>query len=190
MQLVICIAIIFLHFFVVLMYAIVDIETTGGNYRDGKITEIAILHFDGEKVTDKFTTLINPQQPVQWFVKNLTGISDDMLKHAPTFSQVAKKIIEYTQDRIFVAHNVAFDYNFIKHEFELLGYNFDRKKMCTVKMSRKIIPGLPSYSLGRLCESLDIKIMNQHRAEGDAQATALLVKHLIATTGQNPLLLL
>ncbi len=172
------------------MYAVVDIETTGGSYKTGKITEIAILQFNGYEVTDKFVTLINPQIPIPWFVKNLTGIDDKMVAKAPLFSQVASKIAEYTENRIFVAHNIGFDYNFVKQEFQYLGHEFDRKKICTVKLSRKIVPDLPSYSLGKLCQSLEIDVFDRHRAEGDAQATALLMRKLLQLSKKNQIKIL
>ena len=172
------------------MYAVVDIETTGGSYKTGKITEIAILQFNGYEVTDKFVTLINPQIPIPWFVKNLTGIDDKMVAKAPLFAEVASKIAEYTENRIFVAHNIGFDYNFVKHEFQYLGHEFDRKKICTVKLSRKIVPDLPSYSLGKLCQSLEIDVFDRHRAEGDAQATALLMRKLLQLSKKNQIKIL
>jgi DNA polymerase-3 subunit epsilon len=161
------------------MYAVIDIETTGGSYKQGKITEIAILHFNGYEVTDKFVTLINPEMPISWFVKKLTGIDDRMVAKAPKFNEVAAKIAEFTENRIFVAHNINFDYNFVKQEFNNLGLPFERKKICTVKLSRKVAPNLPSYSLGKLCESFQIDVFDRHRAEGDAQATALLMRKLL-----------
>lgn len=172
------------------MYAVVDIETTGGSYKTGKITEIAILQFNGYEVTDKFVTLINPQIPIPWFVKNLTGIDDKMVAKAPLFGEVASKIAEYTENRIFVAHNIGFDYNFVKQEFQYLGHEFDRKKICTVKLSRKIVPDLPSYSLGKLCQSLEIDVFDRHRAEGDAQATALLMRKLLQLSKKNQIKIL
>jgi len=172
------------------MYAVVDIETTGGSYKTGKITEIAILQFNGYEVTDKFVTLINPQIPIPWFVKNLTGIDDKMVAKAPLFSEVASKIAEYTENRIFVAHNIGFDFNFVKQEFQYLGHEFDRKKICTVKLSRKIVPDLPSYSLGKLCQSLEIDVFDRHRAEGDAQATALLMRKLLQLSKKNQIKIL
>ena len=172
------------------MYAVVDIETTGGSYKTGKITEIAILQFNGYEVTDKFVTLINPQIPIPWFVKNLTGIDDKMVAKAPHFGEVASKIAEYTENRIFVAHNIGFDYNFVKQEFQYLGHEFDRKKICTVKLSRKIVPDLPSYSLGKLCQSLEIDVFDRHRAEGDAQATALLMRKLLQLSKKNQIKIL
>jgi len=161
------------------MYAIIDIETTGGSYLNGKITEIAILHFNGYEVTDKFVTLINPEMPIPWFVRKLTGIDDRMVANAPKFYEVADKIDAFTENKIFVAHNIGFDYSYVKQEFAYLGHIFERKKLCTVKLSRKIVPNLPSYSLGKLCDSLNIQVFDRHRAEGDATATALLMRHLL-----------
>lgn len=172
------------------MYAVVDIETTGGSYKSGKITEIAILQFNGYEVTDKFVTLINPEIPIPWFVRNLTGIDDKMVSTAPKFIEVAPKIAEFTENRIFVAHNIGFDYNFVKQEFHYLGRDFERKKMCTVKLSRKVVPDLPSYSLGKLCDSLQIEVFDRHRAEGDAQATALLMRKLLQLSKKNQIKIL
>jgi DNA polymerase-3 subunit epsilon len=172
------------------MYAVIDIETTGGSYKTGKITEIAILQFNGFEVTNKFVTLINPEIPIPWFVKNLTGIDDKMVASAPKFGEVAAKIAEFTQNRIFVAHNIGFDYNFVKQEFQYLGHDFERKKICTVKLSRKVVPDLPSYSLGKLCDSLQIEVFDRHRAEGDAQATALLMRKLLQLSNKNQIKIL
>ena len=153
------------------MYSIVDIETTGGNNKTGKITEIAIYNFDGEKVIDSFVTLINPECYIPTFITDITGITNEMVAKAPKFYEVAKKIVEITSNRIFVAHNVNFDFNFIKKEFSELGYEFNRKKLCTVVLSRKYFPGHKSYSLGKICDDLGIEINGRHRAAGDALAT-------------------
>ncbi len=157
------------------MYSIVDIETTGGD----KITEISILVFDGEKVVDEFTSLVNPECTIPYYITTLTGINDRMVANAPKFYEIAKKVLEITENTIFVAHSVNFDYNIIQKEFKALGANFQRKKLCTVRLSRKIIPGLASYSLGKLCSSLHIPISNRHRAKGDADATVILFKMLL-----------
>jgi DNA polymerase-3 subunit epsilon len=158
------------------MFAIIDIETCGGkfNYPGGRITEICILIHDGLSVVDKFSTLIDPECYISPFYSNLTGITNEMVIGAPKFYEVAKKIHELTGNRTFVAHNVSFDYNFIRDEFASLGFHFERKKLCTVKLSRKLIPGKKSYSLGKLCDSLGISNNARHRAEGDAVATAQL----------------
>ncbi len=155
-----------------MMYAIVDIETTGGYAQNHRVTEVAIYHFDGKRITDKFTTLLNPERNIPDFITGLTGITTEMTASAPTFEEMAAEIFEWLKDRVFVAHNAHFDYSFLKKEFEEVGIQWQAKKLCTVRLSRKIIPGLDSYSLGALAESLGIKIPNRHRAGGDAYATA------------------
>lgn len=163
------------------LYAVVDVETTGGSYQNARLTEIAVYLFDGREIVKEFTTLINPEQPIPYMITRLTGITDEMVADAPKFYQIAKQIVEITEGAIFVGHNVSFDYNFIRHEFRSLGYNFKRQTICTVKMSRKILPGYSSYSLGKLCNSLGIEIYNRHRAAGDALATTYLLKLLLET---------
>jgi DNA polymerase-3 subunit epsilon len=160
------------------MYAVVDIETTGGNSNHGKITEIAIYIHNGLEVVDEYATLIDPETTIPEFITRLTGISNEMVAGAPKFYEVAKKIVEITEGKIFVAHNSAFDYNFIKAEFRNLGYPFNRDTLCTVKASRKLLPGMPSYSLGKLCAHLGIGLENRHRAGGDALATVRLLELL------------
>ncbi|WP_139958817.1 exonuclease domain-containing protein [Flavicella sediminum] len=156
-------------------YAIVDIETNGGV----KITEISIFVFDGEKVIDEYTTLINPECNIPAFITNLTGITNTMVKEAPKFYEVAKDIFEATEDCVFVAHNVNFDYNIISKEFKELGLSYKRKKLCTVRLSRKLLPGRKSYSLGKLCLSEGIPLVDRHRARGDAEATTILFEKLL-----------
>ncbi|WP_111708479.1 exonuclease domain-containing protein [Lutibacter citreus] len=158
------------------MYAIVDIETTG---HSSKITEISIFIFDGEKVIDEYTTLVNPECSIPPFITNLTGITNAMVGNAPRFYEIAKKVQKITENCIFVAHNVNFDYNIIHKEFKDLGFEFKRKKLCTVRLSRKLIPGLKSYSLGALCSSQNIEIQDRHRAKGDAEATTILFEQLL-----------
>jgi DNA polymerase-3 subunit epsilon len=170
------------------MFAIVDIETCGGKfeYRRGHIIEICILVHDGLTVVDKFSTLINPQCYIAPTYTRISGITNDMVEDAPTFAQVAKKIWEMTDGKIFVAHNVGFDYGFIKEEFNSLGAKFKRDTLCTVRLSRKLIPGRKSYSLGNLCESLGIGNDARHRAEGDAVATAQLFDILMQIKSTHP----
>jgi DNA polymerase III subunit epsilon len=172
-----------------LMFAIIDIETCGGKfeYQKGRITEICVLVHDGLQLVDNFTTLINPECYISPFYTNLTGISNQMVKDAPTFGEVAKKVWELTQNRIFIAHNVSFDYRFIQSEFLSLGAEYTRDTLCTVRLSRKLIPGYPSYSLGKLCNSLGIDNKARHRAEGDALATAQLFNHLLQVKNNHPL---
>lgn len=161
------------------MYSVVDIETTGNGYKGQKITEISVFLFDGEKIIDEFTSLVNPEQAIPYFITNLTGITEAMVRTAPKFYEIAKKVAEITKDAIFVAHNVNFDYNIIRDEFKSLGFDFKRKKLCTVRLSRKIIPGLSSYSLGNICTAEGIEIAARHRAKGDAEATVELFRRLL-----------
>jgi DNA polymerase-3 subunit epsilon len=161
------------------MYAIVDIETTGGYAEKHRITEVAIYNHDGIQVTDVFHTLINPGRYIPQFITGLTGITTEMVIGSPTFEEVADEILKRLQGKVFVAHNAHFDYAFLKKEFEQVGVNLQAKKLCTVRLSRKIIPGLRSYSLGSLAESLGIEILNRHRAGGDAAATASIFDHLL-----------
>lgn len=167
------------------MFTIVDIETTGGVYNYGKITEIAILIHNGEHLTESFQTLINPGIDIPLYITRLTGITNKMVRDAPRFFEVAGKIVELTTARTFVAHHVQFDYRFVREEFKSLGYDFVRKKLCTVELSRKLIPGLRSYSLGNLCESLGIPHFEKHRAAGDAMATARLFELLLEKNREN-----
>tara|TARA_B110000259_G_scaffold23060_1_gene23728 strand:- start:594 stop:1949 length:1356 start_codon:yes stop_codon:yes gene_type:complete len=161
------------------LYSVVDIETTGNGYKGQKITEISVFLFDGEKIIDEFTSLVNPEQAIPYFITNLTGITEAMVRTAPKFYEIAKKVAEITKDAIFVAHNVNFDYNIIRDEFKSLGFDFKRKKLCTVRLSRKIIPGLSSYSLGNICTAEGIEIAARHRAKGDAEATVELFSRLL-----------
>ncbi len=160
-------------------YAIVDIETTGGYAAGSGITEIAILIHDGVGVVDRFTSLVNPQRPIPLYIQAMTGISDELVADSPTFGELAAEIHRWLDGRVFVAHNVNFDYSFLRHHLEETGYRWTAPKLCTVRMSRKIRPGLPSYSLGRLCDALGIAINNRHRALGDAEATAVLFGNLL-----------
>lgn len=162
------------------MYAILDIETTGGQFNEEGITEIAIYKFDGHEIVDQFISLVNPEKPIQPFVVKLTGINNAMLRSAPKFYEVAKRIIEITQDCIVVAHNSSFDYRILRTEFSRLGYDYIRPTLCTVELSQKLIPGQPSYSLGKLVRSLGIPVADRHRASGDAMATVKLFKMLLA----------
>jgi DNA polymerase-3 subunit epsilon len=161
------------------LYSILDVETTGGKYNEEGITEIAIYRFDGEKIVDQFISLINPEIPIQPFVQHLTGINDKMLVNAPKFYQIAKRILEITNNSVLVAHNSSFDFRMLKIEFDRLGYQFNIPQLCTVKLSKKIIPDLDSYKLGNLVKSVGIPISNRHRASGDALATVELFKLLL-----------
>lgn len=161
------------------MFAIVDIETTGGNAQYGGITEIAIILHNGTNIEGTYETLVNPQQHVPRYITALTGISDYMLADAPSFEAIADKIYSLLNGRVFVAHNVNFDYSFIHHRLQQCGYNWQAKKLCTVRYARKVLPGKQSYSLGNITRELDIAITNRHRAGGDAIATVALLEQLM-----------
>jgi len=162
------------------MYTVLDIETTGGKYNQEGITEIAIHRFDGHEVVDKFISLVNPEKDIQPFVVKLTGINNKMLRTAPKFHEIAKRIVEITEDAVLVAHNAQFDYRILRTEFRRLGYDFERKTICTVDLSKKLLPDAESHSLGKLVRSLGIAVSDRHRANGDALATLKLFKLLLA----------
>ena len=165
------------------MYAIVDIETTGGYAANNAITEVAIVLYDGNHQVKRFESLVNPGIPIPSYVQTLTGITDSMVSDAPTFDDLAEEIYEMLDDAIFVAHNVNFDYSFLKYQLKASGFELKDRKLCTVRLSRKVFPGFPSYSLGNLCRQLGIDISNRHRAGGDVDATVRLFgKILISDT--------
>jgi len=157
------------------LFAVVDIETTGSYAAANGITEIAIVIHDGEKVLHFYESLVNPQVPIPYFIQRLTGINNEMVANAPLFSEIASQVNELLQDKIFVAHNVNFDYSFVKHHLQACGFELDTKKLCTVRLARKVLPGLNGYSLGKLTQQLNINHANHHRAGGDALATADLL---------------
>ena len=161
------------------MYAILDIETTGGQFNEEGITEIAIYKFDGHEIVDQFISLVNPEIPIQPFVVKLTGINNAMLRSAPKFFELAKRIIEITNDCVLVAHNADFDYRILRTEFRRLGYNFNVKTLCTVELSKRLLPEQTSHSLGKLVRALGIPMADRHRASGDAMATVKLFKMLL-----------
>ena len=165
------------------MYAIVDIETTGGYATNNAITEVAIVLHDGIRELKRYETLVNPGMPIPRYVQALTGINDDMVADAPYFNEIAEVVHEWLTGAIFIAHNVNFDYSFIKHQLKACGLDLDSKKLCTVRLSRKTFPGAPSYSLGNICRHLGIDISNRHRAGGDADATVLLFESILKAGG-------
>lgn len=161
------------------MFAVVDIETTGGHANANNITEIAIVLHNGKEIEGKFTSLVNPCMPIQRYVQGLTGITDAMVATAPKFEELAENIYNLLKDRIFVAHNVNFDYSFVKHQLSQAGYDLTTHKLCTIRLARRIFPNLPKYGLGTVCRELKIELNDRHRAAGDAIATAHLFQLLI-----------
>ena len=161
------------------MYTIVDLEATGGKFNEESIIEIAIYRFDGVSITDQFISLVNPEKEIHPYVEKLTGISSRMLKTAPRFHEIAKRVIEITSNTVLVAHNAQFDYRILQLEFKRLGFDFSMKSICTVILSQELLPDQQSYKLGRLSRSLGIPIKDRHRASGDALATVELFKILL-----------
>lgn len=170
------------------MYAILDLETTGGKYNEEGVTEVAIYKFDGHEIVDQFISLVNPERPIQAFVVGLTGINNEMLRNAPKFYEIAKRVIEITTDCIIVAHNAQFDYRILQLEFDRLGYDFQRKSLCTVELSQELLPDQESYSLGKLARNLGIPVTDRHRANGDALATVKLFKILLSKDTQKKII--
>ncbi len=170
------------------MYAVIDVETTGGSPAVDRVIEIAIILFDGKNVIEEYSTLVNPGRAIDAWVVKLTGINQNMVKYAPTFEEVYPKILELTEGKIFTAHNVKFDFGIIRKEFKRIGIDYTRKQLDTVSLSRRAMPGLNSYSLGKLCETIGIQIENRHRALGDAEATVKLLELILAAENSEKLL--
>jgi DNA polymerase-3 subunit epsilon len=170
------------------LFVIIDIETTGNRPKFGSITELAVYQHSGQKIVSHYSTLINPEMDIPYYITKLTGIDNKMVEDAPKFYEIAKTLLDLIAGNVFVAHNASFDYSFIKEEFARLGYSFNSKTLCTVKLARKLLPGHRSYSLGKLCADLGIEINGRHRASGDALATAKLFELLLRLneTSENP----
>ncbi|MGI8584150.1 MAG: exonuclease domain-containing protein [Chitinophagaceae bacterium] len=162
-----------------MLFAIVDIETTGGYAAAGGITEIAVIITDGENIINRFETLINPVYTISRYVESLTGITNAMVENERHFKTIACELYELLCDKIFVAHNVNFDYSYLKYHFKEAGYELECKKLCTIRLGRQILPGFKSYSLGNFCRQVGIPIEQRHRAGGDAYATVKLFHHLL-----------
>lgn len=160
------------------MYTIIDIESNGAPYRKESIIEIAVFLYDGHIITDQFISLVNPEAEISPFVQKLTGITSKMVKTAPKFHEIAKRIIEITEGTTLVGHNIDFDYRMLRQSFKRLGYDFKINTLDTIPLAKKLIPDEESYSLGKLCKSIGIPLIDEHRASGDARATLELFKLL------------
>ncbi len=165
------------------MYAIVDIETTGSHAHSNGITEIAIVLHNGKEIEGRYSSLVNPGYPIPRFVAALTGITNEMVSEAPPFSHIAETVFNHLEGRIFIAHNVNFDYSFIKYHLKEAGLEFNARKLCTVRLSRTAFPGFKKYGLDALCGELNIMNGERHRATGDAEATAILFDMIIRASG-------
>jgi len=170
------------------MYSVIDIESNGAPFRKESIIEIAIYRFDGHEITDQFISLVNPEDEISSFVQKLTGITQKMVITAPKFHEIAKRVVEITQDSILVGHNIDFDYRMLRQSFKRLGYEFKIKTLDTIPLAQKLIPEEKSYSLSKLCKSIGIPLSEAHRASGDARATLDLFKLLIIKDKNNEII--
>lgn len=161
------------------MYSIIDIESNGGAFREEQIIEIAVYKFDGHKIVDQFISMVNPETTITPFVQKLTGISQNMVRTAPKFHEIAKRIVEITQHTTIVGHNVEFDYRMLRQSFARFGFDYEMETIDTIPLARKLIPDEESYSLSKLCRSIGIPLTEKHRAGGDARATLDLFKLLM-----------
>lgn len=170
------------------MYSIIDIESNGAGYRKECIIDIAIYRYDGQKITDQFISLVNPESDITPFVQKLTNITPKMVKTAPKFHEIAKRVIEITQNTTLVGHNIDFDYRMLRQSFKQLGYDFKINTLDTIPLAKKLIPDEVSYSLGKLVKSLGIPLTNHHRADGDARATLELFRLLVSKDTENEII--
>jgi len=170
------------------MYSIIDIESNGAGFRKECIIDIAIFKYDGHKIVDQFISLVNPESDITPFVQKLTNISPKMVKTAPKFHELAKRVVEITEGTTLVGHNIDFDYRMLRQSFQRLGYDFKINTLDTIPLAKKLIPDEVSYSLGKLVKSLGIPLVNAHRAEGDARATLELFKLLLSKDTNNDII--
>mgnify|MGYP000915048892 FL=1 len=170
------------------MYTIIDIESNGAGYGEEKIIDIAILRYDGHRIIDQFMSLVNPQSTITPYVQKLTSIRPKMVKTAPKFHEIAKRIIEITEGSTLVGHNIDFDYRMLRQSFRKLGYDFKINTLDTIPLAKKLLPNQESYSLGKLAKAIGIGITDQHRASGDARATLELFKILIDKDTDNQII--
>lgn len=167
------------------MFSVIDIETTGSHAQYHGITEVAVINFDGEKITEKFASLVRAETVIPNFITHLTGITNEMIVDAPEWEEVMERIDAITSGRILIAHNAHFDYSFLQNAFLQSGKTFQRKTLCTLRLSRQIFPGLPSYSLDKICRHLEISVKPEHRAFSDAMAALELFRYLQQHDTQN-----
>jgi len=160
------------------LYAVVDLETTGGRPGTDRVIEIAIIIWNGRQVVSRYQTLVNPQRAIDHFVQDMTGIRNETVASAPLFSDVAQEVWSLLEGKVFVAHNVRFDLGMLRREFARLSMPFHPPRLDTVTMAREAFPEVKSFSLGNICRHLNIDIRDRHRAMGDAEATVILFEKI------------
>jgi DNA polymerase-3 subunit epsilon len=148
----------------------VDIETTGGSYKDSRVLEVAAIRYENGEVMQEFSSLINPETYIPTSITTLTGIRDTDIVDAPRFEEISDELFEILNGAVFVAHNVRFDYSFLKNEFAYQGINFSPKLLCTVRLSRALYNRQKGHSLAKLIERHNIPVLARHRALDDARA--------------------
>jgi DNA polymerase-3 subunit epsilon len=162
-------------------FAVVDLETTGGSPDRGhRITEIAVVEIRGGLIAEDFQTLVNPGRKIPPRIAKLTGIDDEMVRHAPFFEDVAEDIYDWIDGRVFVAHNVSFDWRFISAQLgDAIGFVPQTTRLCTVQLARRLAPELTRRNLDSVATHFGIPIHARHRAHGDALATARILLRLL-----------
>jgi DNA polymerase-3 subunit alpha (Gram-positive type) len=168
-------------------FVVVDIEATGAKMPPNRIIELGAYRIRGGKIVDNFLTLVNPEITIPRFVVALTGISNETVKQAPLFAEVAPRWLEFVEDAVLIAHNAPFDTNFLNHEISRVypGHRMINPHLCTVTLSRRAIPGLTNYRLDTVADHFSIPIFDRHRAGSDALATAEIFLHLLGRLAEN-----
>lgn len=162
-------------------FVVFDLETTGAKTPPCRITEIGAYRVRSGKITDEFHTLVNPETPIPFFITQLTGISDRMVCRAPKFSEIAAEFLEFIGDSVLVAHNAHFDLRFLNHEIGKIheNYRVANPHLCTVQLSRKLLPHIVNHRLNTVAEYYSVALLNHHRASDDARATAHIFINLL-----------
>jgi len=148
---------------------ILDLETTGMLAAEERITEIGLIEVDKGEFVDSWSQLVNPEKSIPPFIETITGISDAMVQHAPTFAELAPALFERLEGKLLIAHNARFDYGFLRGEFERVGLDYEARVLCTVKLSRKLFPEQRRHNLDSLIHRHDLRCSARHRALGDAE---------------------
>jgi DNA polymerase III epsilon subunit family exonuclease len=162
-------------------FVVFDLETTGAKTPPCRITEIGAYRVKNGAITDEFHTLINPETPIPFFITQLTGISDQMVRHEPKFHEVAADFLEFIGDSVLVAHNANFDMRFLNHEIGRIheNYRVANPSLCTVQLSRKLLPHIENHRLNTVANYYSVALVNHHRASDDARATAHIFINLL-----------
>ena len=166
-------------------YVLLDLETTGATPTQDRITEIGLIRYENGIEVGRWTTLINPEVSISPFIQRLTGITQSMVKNAPTFFEVRNTLLDWVDDAVLCAHNVRFDYGFLKNEFKRIGITFQKKLLCTVKLSRKLYPQHKGHGLDAIIERFKLVCENRHRAMGDTEMMAAFIAAAFNELGEH-----